>query len=324
MNLNYLFYNEYFNFLVDSHAKKPTEIDKAIVHMQVSEQAGEDIPCNSFCMQTTYPGLLFGVGNAHDVSNLQVENAKSAIKIGFTFDYVTGLPVIPGSSIKGVLRSAFSNHPEYVLDCLGWEENEENKTIIGEIEKLIFGDKKDIDTRVQDTFLPAVPIKAGKGNRLIGEDYVTSHKAENERYNGLIEPNPVKMLKVIPEVVYKFRFLLKDTVFSSGNGSITLSVEQKLKLFQQIIEDLSVGAKTNVGYGVMIPVTDVDENKILVLGEPQFTDPQLEKKKKDSVQKGEMETKICANPGCNNKVTKNKQTGKWNRLCYSCFSKGRK
>lgn len=319
MNLNYLFYNEYFNFLVDSHAKTPTEIDEAIVHMQVSEQAGEDIPCNSFCMQTTYPGLLFGIGNAHDVSKLQVENAKSAIKIGFTFDYVTGLPIIPGSTVKGVLRSAFSNHPDYVLDCLGWEENEENKEHLAQIEKLLFGDNKEIDTRVQDVFLSAVPIKAGKDNRLMGDDYVTSHKAEDERYNGLIEPNPVKMLKVIPGVVYKFRFLLKDTVLPCENDSIILSAAQKLKLFQQIIEDLGMGAKTNVGYGNMIPVTVEDANKMLVLGEPHF-----EEKKEKSAQNGKTEQRICANPGCNNKVTKNKQTGKWNRLCYSCFSKGRK
>ena len=38
------------------------------------------------------------------------------IKLGFTLDYVTGLPVIPGSTVKGVLHGAFEHHGEYVAD----------------------------------------------------------------------------------------------------------------------------------------------------------------------------------------------------------------
>ena len=55
----------------------------------------------SFELYTAYPGVLIGTGNPHEIS------MENAIKCGFSFDYVTGLPYIPGSSIKGMLRSYF-------------------------------------------------------------------------------------------------------------------------------------------------------------------------------------------------------------------------
>jgi len=45
----------------------------------------------------------------------------------------------------------------------------------------------------------------------------------------------------MPEVVWKFQFDLKS--------SELLTKSQKLNLFKQILLDLGIGAKTNVGYG---------------------------------------------------------------------------
>src|SRR5690606_9438219 len=52
-------------------------------------------------LYTTYPGLLIGSGYQHE------SGGENEFKIGFFFDYTTGLPQIPGSSVKGVLRSSF-------------------------------------------------------------------------------------------------------------------------------------------------------------------------------------------------------------------------
>jgi len=46
-------------------------------------------------------GLLIGAGYNHEVG------AAGELKMGYSFDYTTGLPYIPGSSIKGVIRNAF-------------------------------------------------------------------------------------------------------------------------------------------------------------------------------------------------------------------------
>jgi CRISPR-associated protein Cmr6 len=61
---------------------------------------------DTFSLVTTYPGLLLGSGYGHEIS------AKGELKLGFFFDYTTGLPVIPGSSIKGVIRSVFPDIKE--------------------------------------------------------------------------------------------------------------------------------------------------------------------------------------------------------------------
>ena len=49
-------------------------------------------------------GLLTGTGISHETSN------KGEFILGLQFDYATGLPYLPGSSIKGVLRSLFPGH----------------------------------------------------------------------------------------------------------------------------------------------------------------------------------------------------------------------
>lgn len=52
-------------------------------------------------LKTTYPGLIIGSGYSHQTGTL------GEFKLGFFFDHTTGLPIIPGSSVKGVLRSYF-------------------------------------------------------------------------------------------------------------------------------------------------------------------------------------------------------------------------
>lgn len=49
-------------------------------------------------------GLLTGTGISHETGEI------GEFKLGLQFDYATGLPYIPGSSIKGVLRSLFPGH----------------------------------------------------------------------------------------------------------------------------------------------------------------------------------------------------------------------
>ena len=57
---------------------------------------------------TTYPGMVMGTGYTHEQKKgTSEELSKEAFKIGFFFDYTSGMPIIPGSSVKGLLRSAF-------------------------------------------------------------------------------------------------------------------------------------------------------------------------------------------------------------------------
>lgn len=57
---------------------------------------------DDFSLTIAYPGLMTGTGIAHGI-----KGRDNVFKLGFYFDYTTGMPVLPGSSIKGLLRSYF-------------------------------------------------------------------------------------------------------------------------------------------------------------------------------------------------------------------------
>lgn len=54
--------------------------------------------------KTIYPGLTQGTGYTHETGEM------GEFKLGFFFDYSTGYPCIPGSTVKGCLRSRFPQH----------------------------------------------------------------------------------------------------------------------------------------------------------------------------------------------------------------------
>lgn len=233
--------------------------------------------------KTTYPGLLAGTGYNHDMK------ANEFFKMGMSFDYTTGLPVIQGSSIKGLLRSAFPSIYEkeaeinekernvynemknerikYILEKLNKIEGI-NKDIINEsfvlkLEKELFDgiicvkDKEyNISPINRDTFFDAEINKAeSKSNAILSEDYLAPHAEE------LKNPKPIKFAKVSPEIVFDFKFKLpefysgviyeekSEKIIRENNIKSTLTPIQKLELFKEIILDLGAGAKTNLGYG---------------------------------------------------------------------------
>jgi len=166
-----------------------------------------------FGLFSDYPGILIGTGYLHDINEI-----KEGVKLGFSLDYTTGVPYIPGSSVKGVLKSALTNGgADYVEEIL--------KKRVDTVKLL-----KDFEN--EDVFFDA-EIECNN-QKIFDFDYVTPHK------NGLVNPKPIKFLKIKEGVKFVFRFDLKDSV---------LSKDEKLKLFKQIILDLGLGAKTNVGFG---------------------------------------------------------------------------
>ncbi len=192
-------------------------------------------------LTTVYPGLLIGSGYPHESSVI------GELKLGFHFDYTTGLPVIPGSSVKGLLRDAFEKADgEYVKELIKELNKKENvdldiKMLIDDIfEGQQQGKPKPIYQR--DIFFDAYPVSTDNLNdRFLANDYITPHKEP------LKNPVPLQFLKVLPDVTFRFNFKLHDT--TDAHGEVLLSAANKLELFKQILLDLGIGAKTNVGYG---------------------------------------------------------------------------
>lgn len=234
--------------------KRPmTTKDNALDRLWPREAEADSAPYYSFSLQTTYPGLLCGIGYHHEVNKPKDEEAAPFFQLGMYFDYSSGLPVIPGSSVKGALRAAV-NEWEFLADEEGKkliekynlslpEEIKSNedlkKAFIDEVFKgLVY--QKDENKKQQkrsiyarDIFFDAIPFRA-EGS-LLGEDYITHHP------NALSDPNPVRFLRVEPGVTYQFRFIL--------HSGALFPAEFKKELFSEIICTFGLGAKTNVGYG---------------------------------------------------------------------------
>ncbi len=246
--------------------------------------------------RTTYPGLLIGTGNPHGA-----HKNNEDINMGFSFDYVSGQPYIPGSSVKGILSSCMSNSPEIISEILGDESVNVNKLITE-----IFDSEKDV-------FLDAVLYDSNDYGLIIGEDYITPHK------DAVKNPVPIRLIKILPDVRFEFRFILKDGI---------LSADEKLELFKNLIEIFGVGAKTNVGYGVLtedhlngeiLPKKKVvSEMKSTVYnGKTSHTDNNgFDRRRQNPNNSKQGKCQKCGKP-----TRFNEKKGEPHRLCYECFNK---
>lgn len=210
-----------------------------------------------FALKTVYPGLITGIGMLH-ATGMQGEG-----KLGMAFDYTSGLPYIPGSSVKGLLRSLFpipsSDNPkkiskeedellaakcEFLKDtCKKLNIPELNSSEWHELSSIIFNGKRKEGTLSiyeRDIFYDA-HIKGDYSEKgILDFDYITPHKKP------LKNPDPIKFLKILPEVTFVFNFNLHDSILSSKKA---FKAEHKKALFKKILTIVGIGAKTNVGYG---------------------------------------------------------------------------
>lgn len=211
-------------------------------------------------MVTQYPGLICGIGYQLCYTN------ENDFQLGFSFDYTTGLPMIPGSSVKGLLRSFFKDGV-YICTIIekqynaqlnkgsdhqesSWKEIDYHK-----LERAVF-DGIDYQTQTKlgkyhrdvfgDVFI------ASFNNDMLRDDFITPHhKGIDEVLDLLQDPVPHRFLKIKAGVVLDFSFRLVDTAVASG---LTFTKKMKWEVFSTLFEEFGIGAKTNVGYGRLKPL----------------------------------------------------------------------
>jgi len=93
---------------------------------------------------------------------------------------------------------------------------------------------------------------------------------------------PLRFIKVLPDVTFRFDFELTDGI---------LEKERKTILFAQILSDLGIGAKSNVGYG-KFSSNLVSKAKLAV--ESQKEEELKKEKEREAIQKAENEAKILS------------------------------
>ena len=256
-NLGYLFHKQYFSpfspedwrAIAQGDAPSDAAMDQWEAILKSLTAKIEKIPGpelespQNFILSTTYPGLLTGGGQPHGLGLI------NEFSLGFQFDPTTGLPLLPASGVKGVLRAAFpkegaphaAEKQAYILELLKQSEKPELDAAALALEIFEGNHRgKPLPAHQRDIFFDAVPAPA-TNIQLMGEDFITPHKSPFK------DPLPIRFIKVMPGVKFIFRFDLKP----SRTGG--LSPEEKRDLFREILQDQGAGAKTRVGYGQFSP-----------------------------------------------------------------------
>lgn len=183
---------------------------------------------NRFELEVSYPGLVTGIGIDHETK------IEGEFKLGMHFDWTYGMPVIYGSTVKGVLRSYFK---DFYTPQEGEPSTEEA------IDDIFIGGNKSIYKR--DIFFDAVIVQPDKKGRILCSDSITPHGD-----NPLKNPTPLTFLKIAPGCKLEFRFKLVPSTIVKKDGTLKeLTVERKKDIFTSILTTVGIGAKTNVGYG---------------------------------------------------------------------------
>lgn len=253
-NLYHLFYKKYFDgipfdYLLERNSVVPDNVKNTIkkrnyelLRAELFEIPRNELVNNWISAKIAYPGLITGIGINHEVG------IEGEFKLGMHFDFTYGMPVIYGSSIKGILRSAFPDEKDCQRTYISKEKQIREylgtgfeEIDVARIRDVLFEGKAEdlIPVYSRDIFFDAVII-SDVNSRILASDSITPHGN-----NPLKNPIPITFLKIASGATMEFRFRLTS---SRINGHIVTD-KIKRELFRKILEDFGVGAKTNVGYG---------------------------------------------------------------------------
>jgi len=206
--------------------------------------------------------LIVGIGETHPS------------EVSMIFDHNLGIPYVPASSIKGVVRFA------YMLELLdkGIDENKlkqdkEGSLYIDEEEEWtnvpdIFGTGGDDAKRGKVIFLDSYPLEVPHlhidiMNPHYGPYYTDEgHKTPPADYH---QPNPIKFLTVAKGSKFIFRVLIDKT-----HNKYDELKSKTIKALKRAITEEGVGAKTSLGYGLFKIVSEKEPSEIIKVYQEKF------------------------------------------------------
>ncbi len=205
--------------------------------------------------QTTGP-FVTGMGLSNPVEN------------GFLFHHTLGVPYLPGSSIKGMVR-AWAQHW-----CATLKTEEDYDAHIDEICHLfggpIYEEERDTEGKVISRqeiraasagsiiFFDALPV----GSVELTAEIITPHTGqwrittEPEKHPPAdwVSPNPIPFLSVKEGASFQFALAPRTAAGASD-------LDTAFKLLKNALEWIGAGAKTAIGFGVMKTPQRLDEEK---------------------------------------------------------------
>jgi CRISPR-associated protein Cmr6 len=197
-----------------------------------------------------------GLGNEHPLEN------------GFAFLNPYGLPYLPGSGVKGVVRQAARELASGEWgDTQGWNRDEKYSLKIGKeaidlcIIDVLFGREtpsgESGHVRGALSFWDVVPQIDGE---LLAVEVMTPHQGHYYQQGGTPHdsgsPNPINFLTVPPKS--RFTFHVQCDLAHLRRLAPSLAEGERWKglveaAFQHAFQWLGFGAKTSVGYGAFVP-----------------------------------------------------------------------
>ena len=214
--------------------------------------------------------LITGIGQTHPN------------EVGMTFDHTLGIPYIPASSIKGVVR--FS-HTLGLLGDLSEEyfDDEAEWTNISEI--FGKGRNKDNESNMGNIiFLDAYPESVPNLSVDIMNPHFGEYYSGNKPPADYLNPIPIKFLTVAKGTTFIFRYMINKAKSSELMKLAKAAIEKALT-------KEGIGAKTAVGYGLF---------KIEGNDEPESVKKLIKEKEKERKIKIEELAQIKENNEINN------------------------
>jgi len=235
----YSYIKHYEHFLQSNDGKKKgniayelleimKEVDNNI--LQLLQKRREQVVKNSNVLVDTKAELnsrlLVGSGN------------PSPTEVGMTFSRNYGVPVIPGSAIKGCFA-------HYLKERLKEKEEDDEKLIDKETFRYLFGE--DLDKKREDNirgsliFLDAIPMTLEFGLDIVNNHFQPYYMQKEHPPNDWYNPVPVTYL-VVEKGTFRFTILI--------DGKLDENTKRTIKdEFKNMLKSYGIGAKTNYGYG---------------------------------------------------------------------------
>jgi CRISPR-associated protein Cmr6 len=218
-----------------------------------------------------------GLGNEHPLEN------------GFAFLNPYGLPYLPGSGVKGVLRRAASELASGLWDASDWSADLRHEVHNPQGKRLF--DASDIDVLFGSEALNGENHLRGvlsfwdvipqiEGNSLM-VDIMTPHQSHYYQQKDAAgsttphdsgSPNPISFLTVPPGSGFAFHVVCDSTRLQHLAPDLAANDRWKVLLteaFEHAFEWLGFGAKTSVGYGAMGRNTQAEEKLARVQADAQ-------------------------------------------------------
>ena len=227
-----------------------------------------------FELRTGSP-FVSGLGRAHPVEN------------GFAWHYTLGVPYLPGSSVKGVVRAWVTR----------WKEVKEAIRILGPPPPVSgVAPEPRVGTVVFPDALPAVPVK-------LGADVMTPHYGDyyqkGDAPGDWMSPTPIPFLVVRAGATFRFAVAPRQPGEKSYEDCATACAWLK-----EALEWIGAGAKTAVGYGRM----RVDEDA------QRRSEQERADRRKEEDREAALQERIRGLPKDAARLEVQRQRGRWNEV----------